>query len=324
MTTPSHPTPPRTSSRPLSERVDWNLLRTFQVVAQELSISRAAARLHLSQPAVSQALKRLEEQMGTALVERHGPRFSLTRSGIEALRVATELQGQFAQLDAALEQSSGQVVGRVRLLTVSGIQCPPFDRFLAQLHRDYPGIALEVEVQSSDAIVSALAQKTATFGLAVHRVAQPWMGQSWLTRERYGLYCSDQHPLFGRKDLSLDDLRHEHLVSFAGDLLGGTLSALAEFRGRHALDGQIIASSANTQEVLRLVLAGFGIGCLPEHLCERGVLEGTLWRLPPDDSVCEIDIHVLWNLEQRLTMAETVFLQGMKALNDEQVSNICK
>ena len=45
----------------LNDRLDWNLLRTFRVIGQELSISRAAARLHLTQPAVSQALKRLEE-----------------------------------------------------------------------------------------------------------------------------------------------------------------------------------------------------------------------------------------------------------------------
>ncbi|MBK5005252.1 LysR family transcriptional regulator [Pseudomonas sp. S32] len=52
------------SERLLNDRLDWNLLRTFRVIGQELSISRAAARLHLTQPAVSQALKRLEQQLG--------------------------------------------------------------------------------------------------------------------------------------------------------------------------------------------------------------------------------------------------------------------
>ncbi|TDV59712.1 LysR family transcriptional regulator [Pseudomonas sp. LP_7_YM] len=295
--------------------MDWNLLRTFQVVAQELSISRAAVRLHLSQPAVSQALKRLEEQIGTALIERHGPRFMLTPSGIETLRVATEVYGQFAQLDAALEQSSDQVVGKIRLLTVSGIQCTAYDHFLATLHRDYPGITLEIEVHSSDAIISALSQKTATFGLAVNRTAYAWLGQQCLTRERYGFYCSDLHPLFGRPGLSLNDLRAENLISFTGDLLGGTLSALAEFRDRHNLNGHIVASSANTQEVLRLVLAGFGIGCLPEHVCKDAISAGRLWRLPPDDAVCEVDINLLWHLDQRLTMAETAFLQRLRSVH---------
>lgn len=303
---------PRPSSRPLGERLDWNLLRTFQVVAQELSISRAAARLHLSQPAVSQAIKRLEEQLGAALIERRGPRFLLTQSGIETLRVAAEVQSHFTQLDAALERSSDQVVGKVRMLTVSGIRCPAYDKFLSQLHRDYPGITLEIDVQSSDAILSSLSQKTASFGLAVNRTAPAWLGQQCLTQEHYAFFCSDEHPLYGRDDLTLADLRNEQLIIFTGDLLGGTLSSLAEFRDLHKLTGQIVASSANTQEVLRLVLAGFGIACLPQHICQNELASGRLWRLPPEGGVGSVDINLLWNLEQRLTKAESVFLQRLR------------
>jgi DNA-binding transcriptional LysR family regulator len=307
----------RPHSRPLGERLDWNLLRTFQVVAQELSISRAAARLHLSQPAVSQAIKRLEEQLGAALIERRGPRFLLTQSGLETLRVAAEVQGHFTQLDAALERTSDQVVGKVRMLTVSGIRCPAYDRFLSALHRDYPGITLEIDVQSSDAILSALAQKTASFGLAVNRSAPVWLGQQCLTREHYAFYCSHLHPLYGREDLSLEDLRNEQLIIFTGDLLGGTLSSLAEFRDLHKLTGQIVASSANTQEVLRLVLAGFGIACLPQHICQSELSAGHLWRLPPQEGVGSVDISVLWNLEQRLTKAESVFLQRLREASSD-------
>lgn len=302
----------RPSTRPLSERVDWNLLRTFQVIAQELSISRAAARLHLSQPAVSQALKRLEDQLGVPLIERHGPRFVLTRAGIETLRIAGDVQGQFGQLDAAIEQSRGQVVGQIRLLSVSGIQYAPYDQFLADLHRDYPGIGLEIVVQSSDEILSALAQKTAAFGLAVNRRSDPGLQQQCLYNERYQFYCSDQHPLFGRLDLTVEDLRAEPLIVFTGDTLGGTLSPLAEFRDRERLSGRIVASSANTQEVLRLVLAGFGIGCLPVQLCQSDLDAGRLWRLPPEGGVCSLGVNILWNAEQRLSQAEAVFLQRLR------------
>jgi DNA-binding transcriptional LysR family regulator len=304
--------PARPASRSSSERVDWNLLRTFQAIAQELSISRAAVRLHLSQPAVSQALKRLEEQLGAALIERNGPRFQLTSAGIETLRIANDVQGHFTQLDAALEAASDQIVGKVRLLAVSGICCKAYDRALARLHREFPGVALEIIVQSSDEILSALAQKTATFGLAVNRARYPWLAQECLTREEYGFYCSEQHPLFGRRGLTVEALSAEPLTIFTGDLLGGTLSALAEFRDRHRWHGPVSASSANTQEVLRLVLAGFGIGCLPHHLCEREVAEGRLWKLPPTDSVCTLDINLLWNKELRLSRAEAQFLNVMR------------
>ncbi len=304
---------PRASSRSVAERLDWNLLRTFEVVAQELSISRAAARLHLSQPAVSQAIKRLEEQLGVTLIERRGPRFLLTQAGIETLRVATEVQGQFTRLGSALEQTREQIVGKVRLLTVSGIHCPAYDECLARLHRDYPGIALDIDVQSSEAIVSALSRKTASVGLAVNRAAPTWLGQQRFTHEHYAFYCSHVHPLFARADVVLGDLRDEPVIIFTGDLLGGALSSLAEFREQHQLVGPVVASSANTQEVLRLVLAGFGIACLPEHICHDELKAGRLRRLPPLEGVGTVDISLLWNRDQHLSKAESVFLQRLQA-----------
>lgn len=304
----------RPSPRALSDRIDWNLLRTFRVIAQELSISRAAAKLHLSQPAVSQALKRLEEQVDTPLVERHGPRFTLTQAGIETLRIAGDVQGSLGQLEAALEDASGQVVGQVRLLSINGVHCPAYDRFLSKLHREYPGISLEIAVQSSETIISELANKTATFALAVNHTSYPWLRDKCLTTENYRFYCSDQHPLFGRTDLTLNDLRHEALILFSGDLLGGTLAPLAEFREKHALAGKVIASSADTQEILRLALAGFGVACLPDHLCHREVREGRLWQLPPEEGVGTLEIKIIWNAEQRLSRAESVFLALLKEM----------
>ncbi|MGI4838290.1 MAG: LysR family transcriptional regulator [Janthinobacterium lividum] len=301
----------RPNLRSSSERVDWNLLRTFQAIAQELSISKAAVRLHLSQPAVSQALKRLEEQLGTALIERRGPRFQLTIAGIETLRIANDVQGQFAQLDAAIEGSSDQVVGKVRLLSIDGISCAAYDRSLASLNRRFPGVAVEIVVQSNDEILSALEQKTATFGLAITPPSYPWLAQECLTREHYRFYCGPEHPLFGREDVSVEMLKDEPLILFTSDLLGGTLNALAEFRHRHGWRGPIKGCSANSQEVLRLVLAGFGIGCLPHPLYQRERAAGHLWPLPPEQ-VCTVDVNLLWNKEQRLSRAEAQFLQGLR------------
>ena len=68
------------TARP-GERLDWNLLRTFLVIVQERSISAAATKLHLTQSAVSQALKRLEDQLQRRLIERHNKAFTITSAG---------------------------------------------------------------------------------------------------------------------------------------------------------------------------------------------------------------------------------------------------
>ncbi len=308
----------RDVQRLLNDRLDWNLLRTFRVIGQELSISRAAARLHLTQPAVSQALKRLEEQLGRQLIARRGPRFALTEVGEQIFELAGEIYGQVSQVGGLLEQPADEVIGKVRLLIISRIFSERFDDFLADFHRQYPRVDLEVDVMRSSDIVSALQEKTATLGLSLNRRAQPRLEQRLFLRQRYAFFCGKHHELFGREDVSEGDLQRENFVSFTSDQIGGMLSPLTIFRDQQGFSGRIVASSPSLEEVRRLVIAGFGIGCLPEHVVAADVEAGLLWRLPPHEGIADVDIHLLWNRDQRMSRAETLFIERLQACLADQ------
>lgn len=305
---------PQSSRRFLNDRLDWNLLRTYLVIAQEGSMSRAAARLHITQSAVSQALKRLEEQLDCVLIVRSGRRFDLTETGEEVLRIAADVYGDISRLGPVIESPHDDVVGKVRILTISGIQSPYYDEFLADFHESHPNVELEVEVMGSSNIISALLQKTATVGVGLSRLPQPRLEQRVLFRERYGYFCGQRHRLFGQTNLRLEQLATEHFVSFTSDQLGGNLSPLTLFRDQQGFTGKIVASSTSFEEIHRLICAGFGIGCLPVHLVQRDVEQGLLWRLPPEEGVVDLDIRLLWNREQKMTQAETVFLESFQHL----------
>ena len=298
--------------RLLNDRLDWNLLRTFRVIGQELSISRAAARLHLTQPAVSQALKRLEEQLGRNLIARRGPRFALTEVGEQIFELAGEIYGQMSQVSSVLEQPADEVIGKVRLLIISRIFSERFDDFLADFHRQHPRVDLDVDVMRSSDIVSALQEKTATLGLSLNRRPQPRLEQRLFLRQRYGFFCGKHHALFGQSNVAEGDLQRENFVSFTSDQIGGMLSPLTIFRDQKGFSGRIVASSPNLEEVRRLIIAGFGIGCLPEHVVAADVEAGRLWPLPPFDGIADVDIHLLWNREQRMSRAETIFLESLQ------------
>lgn len=296
----------------LNDRLDWNLLRTYLVIGQEGSISRAAARLHITQSAVSQALKRLEEQLECSLILRHGPRFNLTEVGDEVLRIATDIYGNVSRVSTALESRDNDVVGKVRLLAISTVQSTAYDTFLTEFHRSYPRVDFEVEVMRSSDIINALLQKTATVGVGLCRIPQARLEQRTLIRQRYAFFCGHRHPFFGRKDLTLDSLQGENFVSFTSDQIGGNLSPLAIFRDQQGYTGRIVASSPSLEEIRRLVCAGFGIGCLPEHVVGNDVEEGLLWRLPPAEGIVDVNIYLLWNREQKMTTAERVFLESFQ------------
>ena len=297
--------------RLLNDRLDWNLLRTFRVIGQELSISRAAARLHLTQPAVSQALKRLEEQLGRQLIARRGPRFTLTEVGERIFSLTGEIYAQVSQLSSTLEQPTDEVSGKVRLLMISRIISNRFDDFLADFHRQHPRVDLEVDVMRSSDIVSALQEKTATLGLSLNRRPQRKLEQCLFLRQRYAFFCGRHHAFFGQETVAEGDLQRENFVSFTSDQIGGMLSPLTIFRDQQGFSGRIVASSPSLEEVRRLVVAGFGIGCLPEHAAEADVQAGLLWRLPPAEGIADVDIHILWNREQHMSQAETIFIENL-------------
>lgn len=292
----------------LTDRLDWNLLRTFIVILQEHSISRAAARLHLTQPAVSQALRRLETQLGQTLIQRQGHTFRATSAGEEVYRIASEVFGQIAQLDGDFDRRE-EISGTIRLLMISRVESPVFDEFLADFHRLHPQVNLQVEVMRSADILFSLQQRTATAGFSLCRTPVDRLEQRVFLRQRYGLFCGRHHRLFGRSGLAASDLLAENFVSFTSDQLGDALSPLTVFRETEGFTGQIVAASPSLDEVRRLIFAGYGIGCLPEHAVSDDLARARLWRLPPDEGVADVDVFLMWHRERRQSAADTAFFR---------------
>jgi DNA-binding transcriptional LysR family regulator len=304
----------------LNDRLDWNLLRTYLAIGQERSISRAAARLFVTQSAVSKSLRRLEEQLDCALVLRKGPRFDLTQAGEEVLGIAQEMYGNVSRLGSAVEGVEEDIVGKVRVLSVSQVQSTLYDEFLADFHQMHPRVELEVEVMRSSDIQSSLNQKTASVGVGLCRFPQAKLERVPMMRQRYAFFCGKRHRLFGQRRLPLDALKGENFVSFTSDQLGGNLSPLTVFRDQQGFTGKIVASSPSFEEIRRLIIAGYGIGCLPEHLVDIDLHNGLIWRLPPAEGVVDVDVFLMWNRDQRMTRAETVFLEAFRLAIERQGS----
>ncbi len=305
-----------TPSTPLAtrpgERLDWNLLRTFLVIVQERSISGAAAKLHVTQSAVSQALKRLEDQLQRRLIERHNTAFTVTNAGEEVCRAAEAIHGNVSQLLTDVSQTEVEEVGRIHLLVASRIHSTVYDNFWADFHRAYPRIEVQMDVLPSSEIITIIQQRGATAGIALCRQMPKGLENKVFLQQRYALFCGRNHALFGRTDIRIEDLLGENFVSFASDALGDSLSPLTIFRDQRGFSGRIVASSTHHDEVKRLLIAGFGIGCLPEHSVQADIEQGRLWRLPPGEGVCSVDLHLLWHRDTQRTPAEVAFLKHFR------------
>ncbi|WP_448206744.1 LysR family transcriptional regulator [Azospirillum sp. sgz302134] len=297
----------------LGQQLDWNLLRTFMVIVQEQGLTRAASRLHLTQPAISQALKRLEDQLGRSLIERGQGRFRVTEAGEVIYAEVLEIYGNISRFGVLVREIREEISGHIRILLASRIESPLFDRLLERFHATHPQVTFRLDVMASADIHTAVQQKTASLGICLMREPPPLIEHALFARQIFRFYCGPRHPLFGRRDVTLSDLRGERFVSFTSDQIGGVLSPLTVFRAQEGIESRIVGASVNLEEVRRMIVAGLGIGPLPQHVAERDVRDGLLWPLPPGEGVAPVDLHLLWNAGSKLNRAERAFIETCRA-----------
>ncbi|MGP6088396.1 LysR family transcriptional regulator [Antarctobacter jejuensis] len=302
---------PRFDPERVARELDWNLLRTFVVLADSHSITEAANRLRLKQPSVSAALLRLEDRLGRKLINRSPGHFALTEAGQLLYREAVEINGSVLRLSTLMRDMTEEIQGHVKIEVASHVVCPLFDQVLTSFHQDHPRASLSIEVRSSAEAIAEVMAKRASFAICLVQEHSPRLEYRRLYREFFGLFCGPPHPLFGREDLSLTDLAGQGTVSFETDRLQDVLRPVTLMRAQADLGHRITGVSSNLEEVRRMIVAGMGIGPLPVHVAARDVRDGLLWQLPPYTDLPAIDVHVVWNTNAAKNRAETLLLNSV-------------
>ena len=305
---------PRTElNERLARDLDWNLLRTFVVLAEAESVTAAAERLGLTQPTLSAALKRLEERLGKRLIERKPGHFALTEAGKLLYREAVEIHGAILRLGTLVRDVSDEVRGHVRIAMASHVVCPVFDAALTAFHRRHPAATISIDVSASREAVGAVTARRASLAVCLVHDRSPKLEYRRLYREYFGLFCGPPHPLFGRRGLAMADLAGHSSVSFVTDRMSDALRPVAMMRAEAELEERIVGTSAHLEEVRRMIVAGLGVGPLPMHVVRRDIEDGLLWQLPPYERMPAIDVHIIWNPRARMNRAEEALLADLQA-----------
>jgi DNA-binding transcriptional LysR family regulator len=185
-----------------AHNLDWNLLRTFVVLVEEGSITAAANRLLLQQPAVSMALKRLEQTVEQKLIDRRPGRFDLTEAGEKLHRQCKDIFAAVVRLPNVLEKAGEEVTGHVSIHSVSHVHNPAWDRRLENFFRVHPKVTISITVETTASVISAVERNIATIGLSDGNIPEG-LTKAFHIREQYALYCGPGHKLFGVKDAAL-------------------------------------------------------------------------------------------------------------------------
>ncbi|WP_292962974.1 LysR family transcriptional regulator [Novosphingobium sp. UBA1939] len=294
--------------------LDWNLLRTFFVIIEERSLTRAAVRLQISQPSVTAALQRLEITLGLRLIVRASRRFELTRHGELLYGECAQIFRGVSRIGEKLSGAERDITGALRILAVTDVRYAPFDQALREVHLRYPSITVQIDTVSSPQAVRAISRQIAP--LAICLLTQPIAGLTCehLEREEFGVFCGTPHPFFAKEGCAVEHLRGESFVSFSCYNEGGALEPMLALGVGSGFGGRISGSSAHLPEVLRMVQAGIGIGILPVASVRRELDAGLLWCISPEGVQLGADLYLVTNPAMSLELAEVSFLSILREM----------
>ena len=190
--------------------MEFRQLEAFVAVATELHFGRAAERLHMSQPTLSELVRRLEREMGTPLLTRTTRRVALTGAGAELLNRAQAIVSDVSEATAAVRRAANGEVGTVRLGIVPNVEPVLTPHVVEALRRHAPDISLDVHrmwpLDLQQAVVDGVVDVGLTCGLAVD---PPGVVGEVFCAERVLVGLRSTHRLADRESIDLTDLAGE-------------------------------------------------------------------------------------------------------------------
>jgi DNA-binding transcriptional LysR family regulator len=287
--------------------MDLRQLRYLVALAEERHFTRAAAREHIAQPALSQQIRRLENELGVTLVQRTTRRVSITDAGellvARARRILAEVNAAQSELQALRGLQTGHVI--VGAMHTMG----PIDLSLALaiFHQRHPGVELTVREQSSEELAEMLRvdELDLAFLSVTERIESHGLRLHQLVSEELVAALPRGHRLAERRRIRMAELAQDEFISFRE---GARLRELLVSAGRHAgYEPRIKLESNESQRIRRLVARGLGVAILPRSDAEGPGAQIAVATLT--EPALTRDITLAWRDGRRHGPAAAEFLQ---------------
>jgi LysR family transcriptional regulator, transcription activator of glutamate synthase operon len=282
-------------------------LRYLVALADELNFTRAAEREHVAQPALSQQVRRLEEEVGLALVERTTRHVALTDAGELLVARARRVLAELAAAGTELQGLRGVDIGHVTIGAMHTMGPVDLSLALAEFHDRHPNVGLTVREQSSEEMAEMLRvdELDLAFLSVTERVEAHGLGLYQLVSEELVVLLPPDHPLADRRQVRMAELADEQFISFRA---GARLRELLFAAGREAhFEPRVTLESNESQRIRRLVARGLGVAILPRSDAEGPGADVAV--APLVQPSLRRDITLAWREGRRHAPAAKAFLE---------------
>lgn len=248
-------------------------LKVFEAVARHRSFSRAAEELHLTQPAVSTQVRKLEEHAGLPLFEQLGKKIHLTPAGAQMLQCSREIIQKFQEAEEAMAQFKGVSGGRLNVSVISAGDYF-FPRLLVDFAQRHAGVSLNFGVCNREELLAQLHENVTDLAVMVRppedadTLAEPFAPHP------YVIVAAPGHPLAGSARVPMARIVREPFV--VREKGSDTWNSMADAFGGHLPALNVALEIRSTETIKQAVIAGMGVSFLSAHTVSRELQAGSL------------------------------------------------
>lgn len=295
-------------------KIELRQLRQFCMVAEELHFRRAALRLGMAQPPLSQAVAKLEAEIGVSLFDRSRRQIALTEAGIafraEAQRILLQLE---EAVDAARSAEQGHA-GRVRVTFVGAAGYGLLPQ-IVQAHRaSHPRVEITLQERTSSQQVASLQSGEADIGFLRPPIfGAPDLRCETLLREPFVVALPEDHRLAARERLQLAELAEEGFVMFPAHEGPSFHARILRACDEAGFAMRVVQEAVQMHMIVSLVAAGIGIALVPASLRKLGRAGVAYRELDPDPSALDAEFAMIWRRGEP-SSAITAFLDTARAV----------
>jgi DNA-binding transcriptional LysR family regulator len=295
--------------------VDLFQLETFLAVAEEKSFSRAAKRLHRTQPAVSQAVRNLEEELGELLLDRSSRDGTLTDAGRLLQEYAQELLNLRNEARQSLVELRQLQKGRLAI-AANEYTSLYLLRVLHEFRRVHPMIHIAIQRTLASKVPQQLQEHAAELGTVSFRPEDPQLRSLVVYRDELAFVVPGTHPLAGVPSVSIRQLGAEVFV--AHNVPSPYRAKVLQAFARHKTPLHMDVEMPTIESIKKFVAMGNGVALVPGLTVEEEIARGELVRVPVNELNFERRLRIVYRRNATLSHAAQAFLQIVEGLSNSR------
>ena len=287
-----------------------DVFKVFCDLAETGSFSKAAVINGITQSAVSQQVRAVENKFQVLLVERGRRNFALTSEGLAFLQASREILEVYNHLGDRLHEMRNVVAGELKIASIYSIGLHELPPHLKIYRENFPDVEVHVEYRRSQQVYSLVLAGEVDLGLVAYPTKRSGLIVEIFSKDQLVLICHPSHPLSGEKLISLERLNGEKFIAFEPD------TPTRKVIDRHLRDHGVLIEHAmefdNIETVKRAVEVESGVSIVPANTVRQEIESGLLASVAIENPEMVRPLAVITKRDRARSPAHKEFVASLR------------